>query len=510
MTRNVACLFLLGTVTLFPATLFAAGNKGRLEIVVVDKETSQPIAARMHLKDAKDKPVRPPKVPYWHDHFVFDGRIELELPLGQYTFQIERGPECREQSGHFVLERNAHDSKTVVMSRFVNMRKEGWWSGDLHIHRPLEEMPLLMEAEDLHVGPVISWWNDRNLWQKSKPPERLLSEVGDQRFFHAMAGEDEREGGALLYFGLESPLPIEGSKREYPSPVRFLRAAKQLPGCHVDVEKPFWWDVPTWVATGLVDSIGLANNHMQRDGMLANEAWGKPRDTTFFPNPHGNGRWSQAIYYHLLNCGLRIAPSAGSASGVLPNPVGYNRVYVHLDGPFSWERWWEGLRAGRVVVTNGPMLRPRVNGELPGHEFRADEGQTVELQIGLDLAMREKVDYLEVVKDGEVLHNVRLDDWAKQNGQLPIVKFDRSGWMMVRAVTNNTKTYRFACSGPYYVSIAGQPRISRRSAQFFCDWLVERARRIKLDPGPEREEVIGPHREARDFWNGVLEAANSD
>ena len=28
------------------------------------------------------------------------------------------------------------------------------------------------------------------------------------------------------------------------------------------------------------------------------------------------------IYYHLLNCGLRVPPSAGSASGVLPNPVG--------------------------------------------------------------------------------------------------------------------------------------------------------------------------------------------
>ena len=44
----------------------------------------------------------------------------------------------------------------------------------------------------------------------------------------------------------------------------------------------------------------------------------------------GVGYWVQEIYYHLLNCGLRVAPSAGSASGVLPNPVGYNRVYVHL------------------------------------------------------------------------------------------------------------------------------------------------------------------------------------
>src|SRR5439155_9501505 len=55
------------------------------------------------------------------------------------------------------------------------------------------------------------------------------------------------------------------------------------------------------------------------------------------------------------DCGLRLPPSAGSASGVLPNPVGYDRVYVHLDGELSYERWWEALRAGRVFVSNGPL-----------------------------------------------------------------------------------------------------------------------------------------------------------
>ena len=42
----------------------------------------------------------------------------------------------------------------------------------------------------------------------------------------------------------------------------------------IDAEKPFWWDMPIWLASGKIDSIGLANNHMQRDGMLTNEAWG--------------------------------------------------------------------------------------------------------------------------------------------------------------------------------------------------------------------------------------------
>ena len=83
---------------------------------------------------------------------------------------------------------------------------------------------------------------------------------------------------------------------------------------HVDIEKPFWWDMPLWVASGMVDSIGICHNHLQRDGMLDNEAWGKPRDKIEYPAPHGNGRWTLDIYYQLLNAGIRLPPSAGSAN----------------------------------------------------------------------------------------------------------------------------------------------------------------------------------------------------
>ena len=79
-----------------------------------------------------------------------------------------------------------------------------------------------------------------------------------------------------------------------------------------------------------------------------------------------------------------------------PNPVGYDRVYVHLDEEFSYDQWFEGLRAGRVMVTNGPLIRPNVEGEMPGHVFQADAGQEVDLEVGLTLSTRDKISYLEV------------------------------------------------------------------------------------------------------------------
>ena len=114
-----------------------------------------------------------------------------------------------------------------------------------------------------------------------------------------------------------------------------------------------------------------------------------------------------------------------------------------------------------MVVTNGPLLRPRVNGELPGHVFQGQPGEVVELTVQLNLSLRDRVDYLEVIQNGKVVHEVRLEEYRDRRGTLPAVRFDKSGWMLVRAVTANPQTFRFASTGPYYVEIGQQPRISR-------------------------------------------------
>ena len=499
-------LFCLFVMLAGHSAVWAAG--GKLELTVVDSETGQPIPCRMHLKNQAGRPQKVPRQPFFHDHFVFPGKLTLKLPRGNYTFEIERGPEYLNRTGYFTINDFADDAKVVEMKRFIDMSKEGWWSGDLHVHRPLDDIELLMLAEDLHVAPVITWWNKRNLWDKKSLPANPLVRFDENRFYHLLAGEDERAGGALLFFNLPQPLPIAGAGREYPSPMQFVEQARQNEGAWIDAEKPFWWDVPVWVASGKIDSIGLANNHMQRDKMLENEAWGKPRDTQRLPPPLGNGQWSQEIYYHLLNCGLRIPPSAGSASGVLPNPVGYNRMYVFVGEEFTYDRWWEGFRAGRVMVTNGPLIRPIVAGKLPGHVFQAPASGEINLDAVLNMATRDKVSYLEVVKNGRVDISLRVEEWAK-TGELPAIHFDESGWFLIRAVADNDKTYRFASTAPYYVEIGGTPRISKTSAQFFLDWAQERRAQIDLSDADERQQVLQYHDMAVKYWQDMAGKANA-
>jgi hypothetical protein len=320
-----------------------------------------------------------------------------------------------------------------------------------------------------------------------------------------------------MYFNRTRPLAIAGSSREYPSPMKFVNQAREEGDVWIDVEKPFWWDVPVWLASGKVDSVGLANNHMCRSRMYETEAWGRPRDEERLPPPRGNGFWTQEIYYHMLNCGLRIPPSAGSASGVLPNPLGYDRVYVYCGEDFSYENWWRGLKAGRSFVTNGPLLIVKANGHLPGHVFTADEGGEVKVEIRLELTSRDPIRAVEIVQNGHSLgpipveHLTPSDERPRRSGSLGTLGFRHSGWFLVRAITDLEHTFRFASSAPFYVEIGAQKRrISRRSAQFFLDWVEERIERVplKLDEPEKLREVLVYHQRAREFWQDKLAGAN--
>jgi hypothetical protein len=497
-------------VALAPIGYARAAGGGEFRITVVDADTREPIACRMHLKNAKGVPQKAARMPFWNDHFVFPGKLKLKLPKGTYTFELEHGPEYTDRKGQFTIEDHADDEQVIDLKRSVDMAAEGWWAGDLHIHRAQQDIRLLMEAEELHVAPLITWWNEKNSWKGKPLPKESVVRFDGNRFYDLLGGEDERGGGALLFFNLTAPLEIAGAAREYPPSMKFLLAARAQDHAWIDIEKPFWWDVPIWLASRKVDSIGLANNHMHRDGMLTNEAWGKPRDRNRLRDPQGNGQWSEEIYYHVLNVGLRIPPSAGSASGVLPNPVGYNRVYAWVDkNEFSYTAWWEAFKMGRVVVTNGPLVRPLANNRLPGQVFKGSPGEELELEITLNLATRESISYLDIVKDGRVVQSVRLDEVAK-TGHLPPVRFSESGWVLVRAVTDNDKTYRFASTGPWYVEIGERPKISKTSAQFFLDWTLERSEKLKLDDPDERREALSYIEAARKFWEERVADANAD
>ena len=456
----------------------------------------------MELRDARGRAVkvRQEGIVSQGDYFVFDGQVTLELRKGNYRFLIEAGPEFHTRPGHFTIERHAEDSTEVVLKRHVDMQTEGWWAGDLEVHQRLADLPLLMRAAGVDFVSPIERENVRGKCVKMRVNKNLLT------LPHAFL--DYRRGGGLLIYDWtekESEIDVCHAKAKGSS-MPLLNQANESEADLIALT-PFAWDLPLWVAAGKLDAIQIIHRHSQAKKAADNEGWGRPRDKVFFPGSQGNGRWSEAIYHHLLNCGLRIAPAAGSGSGANGNPVGTNRVYVHSEEPCDVEAWFAGLKAGQVMVTNGPLLRPQVEGQAPGYVFHLDRGEKREFQIGLRLTFYEKapVEYLEIIKNGETVYEVRLADLAKQHGRLPAVAFEQSGWFLVRARTSKENDYQYATTGPYFVESNYKPRISRKSVQFFLDWLDEAEQKFS-----NNNAVVDDIASARPFWQDLLQKANAE
>ena len=483
--RNTYCTNLI-LVFLAIGTAWCSGAEVRIEVTDPD---GSPIPCRIRFTDESGKAHRPEGAPFWKGGFTCRGTATLQVPPGRCRYVVERGPEWTVGAGDVVVAEPLQ-SLSVSIRRRADLGQEGWYSGDLHVHRAIGEMPLHLEAEDLALASVQTWWNETNLWEGAEPENPVRT--ADGRAFSVLSGEDERGGGALLYHRMGRTIDITGSEREWPPSTRFLRQAKQ-DGAWVEIEKPFWWDTPLWLSTGQIDSVGLAHNHMNRAGVLGNEAWGRPRDAGRYPGTHGNGLYTQDLYYRILNCGFRIPPSAGSASGVLPNPVGYNRVYVHTGDEFSWDRWWDGLHAGRCFVTNGPLLRLTANGSLPGQTLKSETPMKVRIEGRLEWG--DAIGRVELVRDGSVS---RIELPAE-------IEIEESGWFLVRAIADVDETFRFASTAPWYAEIGDEPmRPDREAATFFLNWAKERRTTVAhaVSDSTKKSELVDAHDQGIAFWKG--------
>jgi hypothetical protein len=472
------------------AILAAAAEPFRLRV-----QSPQP--ARFYLTDSSGKPWTPNGAIGYsrrgEDHFIMPGGFEIHLPAGTYTLGVERGPEYIPIRESFHAREGEEKLLRAAPRRWIDMNRLGWYSGDLHNHRRPEHMPLLLLAEDLNIAPTLTdWiWDDR---PNSKPPETgpAMQQVDASHVYSVIDKEVERlksGPGAVDLIGLRSPIPFEGYLL-YPPNDYFARQA-HAQGAWVDAEKIVWRDVAALVALGHIDFAGIVYNHFNRQGVeLETDSWGMvPKPRPEFHTPAGMPLWAMEIYYRFLNCGFRLPVSAGSASGVKASPLGYNRVYVQVDGGFTYENWFRALKAGRSFATNGPMLFVSVDGRTPGASHRFENGRPRRLKVAAEAVSARPLDRLQIISKGKVIRTVTGSGKFSVNFEIEVRE---TGWIAARVFERPDGTVRFAHTSPVYLEFPGDGGIVAEDTKFFLEWVDREAEFYRRLPG-FREPA---HREA--------------
>ena len=98
-------------------------------------------------------------------------------------------------------------------------------------------------------------------------------------------------------------------------------------------------------------------------------------------------------------------------------------------------------------------------------------------------------------------------------GRLATVRFEKSGWFLLRTIARHPRTFRFASTAPWYVEVGEKTRqVNQESAQFFLDWVEERIERVidGLKDPEKRQQVLRPHFDARDYWAEKVTEAKAE
>jgi hypothetical protein len=253
-------------------------------------------------------------------------------------------------------------------------------------------------------------------------------------------------------------------------------------------------ELPADAALGLVDSIDLLGPSLAH-----------PDGATY-------------LYHRLLNCGLRLAATAGTDvllsfahMASFSNPPGCARAFADLRGErLSVAAWQAAVRAGRTVVTNGPWLTIELDGHGPGDVVDRRPGA---LLRAVAHCSGVGVEELSIVgPDGPVATTVVDGEDATLEAAITV---DGPGWYAAvargGAHPNVLAPFTYGHTSPVHVEMDGR-RIGRAVDAALClDWLArveDLARRHgTFTDAHQLEELVAVLSAAADTYRQLLPAS---
>ena len=508
-----------------------------LRLRVVD-ETGSVIPARVSITDSRSRSYAPDAAWMHADDLIVPERQAVEtryfhtrgssliaVPADRLSITVSHGP-AYEVAHVDVDARSDHwsGSVPVTLKRLPAPNGSGeWWSGDLHVHMNYgglyRNTPAHLadqaRAEDLNLvyNLVVNKeqrFPDLASFRTDVDPassERLLILHGQE--FHSSYW------GHLAILNLTQHLlmpgyagyPLTAAASPYPHNAAVADMAHDQQAL-VGYAHPFDEDVDP-----------------NRDTALTNEA---PVDAALgkmdyyeavgFADP----KFTNAIWYRLLDCGLQIPAAAGTDAmanyASLRGPVGLNRVYVPASGSLSRDAFLTEVKRGRGVATNGALIHLEVGAARPGDVVNLSGGSQT-LSYRATLRSNFPVDHLELIWNGAVAATFKMGEDRRAADVTGSLNVTDSGWLLLRAWNDGPApevldVYPYATTSPVYVQVGGRVRRSREAAAYFLRWLDRIQAATEKEPSyrtaVERAAVLKDVARAREFYEQCRREAGSN
>ncbi len=500
----------------------------RLRVELAD-ENGRPSAGRVYLTGSSGLAYAPAgsisrfAAMAAENFFHTDGPFAVDVPAGETLIEATRGPEYELTSRTVNAVRGMAPIR-IQLKRWVDMASKGWYSADAHIHAnytaehhqtiDVHDVRLYAHAEDLNNANMMVANSSAAFLHDIQYFDGKPNALSDERFILYWNEEMRNRGiyGHMAFFNLKKlvyPLYTGFTDTPYPEdypPNDAQAEAAQKQGAAVTYVHPAMVanfegmsganarELPVDLALDHVDAMDVVSNN---DEIASMEIW-----------------------YRLLNCGFRLAISAGTDSftNVADHYTpGGGRVYVHSGNPLRYEDWVRAYKQGRSFASNGPVIFFTVNGKEPGEELRFAANSKQKVRVKATLRTDITVDSLEIVVNGKVAASrpAKNEKLVEIDQDLPL---DGSAWIAARAigpwsrmVLNDIQT--FAHTSPVYVCFGDKPTRSLEDLKFYDEWIdkmiAHTKERGRFTNPAYRKEVVALFRRAQQVYRRFEDEART-
>ena len=470
--------------------------------------------------------------PKWDDQqrpFFHGADCTVSVPAGRLTVSATNGIGSRPQSIDIEVTPEQAQLVRLEPSRRFDPRASGWFSADLHAHANLsgdlvispETARCMQAGEDLDLLNLVASNLSHHLVYDREAFEttagRDLPFAGDDRLTRYGAEFRNDLLGHVSALGLSSPpsryqtghVPEDGQE-DWPPNATMITELRDRGGL-VGYSHPVWSPLD---AHDPREPFAGEPRSVEARELVADAALGLVDAIELISNANAEGTIS--LYHRLLDCGLRLAATAGTdvflsmSHGLNSGPPGWARVYADLNGqPLTVEAYAAAVRRGATLATNGPWLTLDVNGRGPGEIIDTDVDSRLEIRA---TAIGPGVRHVAIVSaDGELARSPLAPDADTEISVKVRTTPAAPTWIAARVIGGrHPEVLGFesvAHTTPVYVDI-DRVRVARSDSARWCLRWLDHLEQLVRDHGhytaeAHRDDVLGVIETAREVYRHV-------